>query len=197
MISQASTEQHRGLSNVVHTIEEVRHHSCRSTVDANNSYQINTLLKATAEKSVQSLDETAESLSVALTNAVVTANDLSALSILYTSLLSTHEAMLRTQEAAESRQQELLTTIAKLEPRINGMASTLLLSAEKIEKSLDDAETRLQSMGGMWNKNAAALILMALSAALWFGRENWRGALGIAGLMSEYPIFPSRSMADE
>lgn len=158
-------------------------------VDANNSSQMDSLLQAAAEKSARSLDEKAETLSVALSNAVLIANDLSSLPAVYSALLLTHEALQRSQESLQRSQDaaeaRVLNTVAELEQKVNGIASGLLLSTEKVSKALGDADTRLQTMGGMWNKNSMALTLMAFSMALWVGRENWRSAMAIAGIIGE------------
>lgn len=66
------------------------------------------------------------------------------------------------------------------------MVSTMLTSASKVEKSLDDAENRIQSMGGLFGSNSLSLGVLAFSLALWLGKQNWRSTTGVFGILGTF-----------
>lgn len=52
-----------------------------------------------------------------------------------------------------------------------------------MEKSLDDAETRIQGMAGLFGRSSFALGTLAFSLVLWLGRDNWRSMAGGVGVI--------------
>ncbi|KAF8539790.1 Tht1-like nuclear fusion protein-domain-containing protein [Trichophaea hybrida] len=171
-ISLRSNEHHQQLSKTVQVVN-----------------QINTILASTTLKSAQDLNDAAKSLSTDLELAVLSTHQLASLSTLYVNLLANQDALSKSQREQETLQNRLLQSLELLEPRIEQMVSTMLSSASKVEKSLDDAENRIQSMGGIIGTNSLSLGVLAFSLVLWLGRENWRSMAGIVGFLVGISIF--------
>ncbi|KAA8909652.1 hypothetical protein FN846DRAFT_905483 [Sphaerosporella brunnea] len=166
VLAESAKSNHRDFERAMESIDE-----------------INAALSGTTFKSVRTLQEAIDDVSTALSHAAIDAQDLSSLRAVFDSLIQTHEKLERSQDAVDVRQRELQETLASLEPRINEMVTALHLSVEKVGKSLDDADNRIQALGGIWNRNSMALALIGFSMALWLGRENWRNTVGVMGVI--------------
>ncbi|KAF8243185.1 hypothetical protein K440DRAFT_637719 [Wilcoxina mikolae CBS 423.85] len=189
-ISLRSNEHHQELSKAVQVVNQVRNRShIQKFTKAEIQMQINTILASTTLKSAQDLNDAAKSLSADLELAELSTHQLSSLSTLYVNLLTTQDALSESQKEQEALQNRLLQSLELLEPRIEQMVSTMLSSASKVEKSLDDAENRIQSMGGIIGTNSLSLGILAFSLVLWLGRENWRSMAGIVGVLVGTSMF--------
>jgi hypothetical protein len=110
------------------------------------------------------MHETTNDISTALSRAAIDVQDLSTLPYLFEVLAQKSEEFARNQEAAEAR----------LEARERAMMATMDLLDARVEKSLDNANNRIQGLGG--SRDSLGVGMMLMSLPLWLGGDNWRGA---------------------
>ena len=184
VISRLSSEQHQELSRVLNSIEE-----------------LNSLLYSSTAQTASSLHSTASALSTELVwlpllfnlflfnlsqqSALLSVHDLTSLPDIYARLLNTHSALTTSQAAQELRQHQLLVTLEALETRVNAMVDKMLAGAARVERSLDDADTRIQTMGGVFNKSYLSLGILTFSLVLWIGHNNLRSLSGGVGMIGK------------
>jgi hypothetical protein len=115
--------------------------------------------------------------------AALNTNKLSSLSEVYSSLVAAQSSIADSQAELAERQQHVMYSLEILGPQIDQMVFTLSAKTDRLEKSLDNAEVRINSISGMGNKRTMAVGILAVSLAVWLGRDNWRSATGVVGVL--------------
>jgi hypothetical protein len=117
------------------------------------------------------MHETTNDISTALSRAAIDVQDLSTLPYLFEVLAKKSEEVARNQEEF-ARNQEAAE--ARLEARERAMMATMDSLDARVEKSLDNANNRIQGLGG--SRDSLGVGMMLMSLPLWLGRDSWRGA---------------------
>lgn len=119
-------------------------------------------------------------------SAIAASNQLSTLPEIYSRLVGSLELLSDSQREQEERHTRLVKVLDDLEPRIQTMVDFMLTGAAKVGQSLDEADNRLQSLGTFSNK-LISFAMLALSLALWMGRDMGRYILGTVGICGMSP----------